>query len=193
MSMMAHPFTNLVPTSGSNATYTLSQFRAKGFERHSSVSRGRNIFQNRTTYTLLPRWTTAGRYRDTVGPRYSVAQILNANRYGPGALGTGSPPVITQEPQNQTVSVGSTATFSIQVNGSGLFYQWQRSNDGGSTWIPAGEQTPHPTPLPRPHRQIMVRFSGPWSRASGEVPGATLRRWRSGPHLRNRIGQQSSR
>ena len=120
----------------SNTTYTLSQFRAKGFERHSSVSRGRNIFQNRTTYTLLPRWTTAGRYGDTVGPRYSVAQILNANRYGPGTLGTGSPPVITQEPQIQTVSVGSTATFSIQVNGSGLFYQWQRSNDGGNTWIP---------------------------------------------------------
>ena len=122
---------------GSKTTYTLSQFRAKGFERHSSnVSRGRNIFQSLTTYTLLPRWTTAGRYGDTVGPRYSVAQILNTNRYGPGALGTGSPPVITQGPQNQTVSVGSTATFNIQVNGSGLFYQWQESNDSGSTWIP---------------------------------------------------------
>jgi len=118
-------------------TYTLSQMQAQGFEQHSyDISGDQNIFQNLTTYTLLPQWTTAGRYGDTVGPRYSVAQILNPNRYGPGALSTGSAPVITQQPQNQTVSVGSTATFSIQVNGSGLFYQWQRSNDGGNTWIP---------------------------------------------------------
>jgi len=70
-------------------TYTLSQFQAQGFEQHSyDISGDQNIFQNLTTYTLLPQWTTAGRYGDTVGPRYSVAQILNPNRYGPGALST---------------------------------------------------------------------------------------------------------
>ena len=122
---------------GTEEVYTLSQMQAQGFEQHSSVISGdSNIFSNLTTYTLLPQWTTAGRYGDTLGPRYSVAQIMNPNRYGPGALSTGSAPVITQEPQNQTVSVGSTATFSIQVNGSGLFYQWEVSNDGGSLWIP---------------------------------------------------------
>ena len=129
-----YEFNNYV---GTNEVYTLSQMQAQGFEQHSyDISGDTNIFQNLTTYALLPQWTTAGRYGDTLGPRYSVAQIMNPNRYGPGALSTGSAPVITQEPQNQTVSVGSTATFSIQVTGSGLLYQWQRSNDGGNTWIP---------------------------------------------------------
>ena len=87
--MMRRPFTNLVNTSARTEVYTLSQFQAQGFEQHSSVISGdSNIFSNLTTYTLLPQWTTAGRYGDTVGPRYSVAQIMNTSRYGPGALST---------------------------------------------------------------------------------------------------------
>jgi hypothetical protein len=87
-----------------------------------------------TTYALLPQWTTAGRYGDPVGPRYSVAQILNTSRYGPQAL-TGSSPSVTQQPQNQTVTAGSSATFSVQVTGgSNLIYQWMTSTNGGNTW-----------------------------------------------------------
>jgi len=45
-----------------------------------------------------------------------------------------SAPTIVTQPTNQTVSVGSVASFSVVANGGGLSYQWQRSNDGGSTW-----------------------------------------------------------
>ena len=69
------------------AQYSLSQFQAQGFEQHARVvSSDLGIFQDLTSYALLPQWTTAGRYGDPVGPRYPVAQIFNTNRYGPGAL-----------------------------------------------------------------------------------------------------------
>ncbi|MFI5459059.1 MAG: NosD domain-containing protein, partial [Isosphaerales bacterium] len=117
-------------------TYSLSQFQGQGFEQHAQVvSSDLSIFQDLTSYVLLTQWTTAGRYGDPVGPRYPVAQILNTSRYGPGSLSTGISPIITQQPQNQTVSAGGSATFSVQVNGSGLLYQWQSSSDGGNTWM----------------------------------------------------------
>jgi hypothetical protein len=43
-------------------------------------------------------------------------------------------PVITQEPQNQTVSVGSTATFSVTASGGNLSYQWSSAPSGSSTF-----------------------------------------------------------
>ena len=142
LSYMGYNVYDAAPTYGfglylSNPTqYTLSQFQAQGFEQHAQVvSSDLSIFQNLTSYALLPQWTTAGRYGDAVGPRYPIAQILNTSRYGPGALSTGSSPSITQQPQNQTVSAGGSATFSVQVNGSGLLYQWQSSSDGGNTWV----------------------------------------------------------
>jgi hypothetical protein len=43
--------------------------------------------------------------------------------------------VIAQPPQSVTVAAGQTATFAVAATGSGtLAYQWQRSNNAGSTW-----------------------------------------------------------
>jgi hypothetical protein len=115
--------------------YTLAQIQGQGFETHTSVSADSGIFQDMVSYTVLPQWQTSGRYGDTIGPRFAVSQILDPSRYGPGTLGTASAPLITQQPQDQTVAAGGAATFTLQVQGSSLFYQWQRSNDGGSSWI----------------------------------------------------------
>jgi streptogramin lyase len=44
-------------------------------------------------------------------------------------------PAITTQPSNQTVTAGQSATFSVVASGTlPLSYQWQRSNDGGTTW-----------------------------------------------------------
>jgi hypothetical protein len=121
---------------GNGTRFNLAQFRAQGFERHSRVVRSaRDIFQDRTSYQLKPQWQTAGRYGDPVGPRFPIAQIIDARRYGPRALRTGTSPSIIQQPRNQTVSVGETATFSVEVTGSGLCYQWQGSRTRGATWV----------------------------------------------------------
>jgi hypothetical protein len=132
------PLYNFGNYTSQQSTFNLAQFRARGFERHASVTAASNIFIDQTSYVLLPRWTTAGRYGDPVGPRFPIAQILNTSRYGPRALRTGTSPIITQQPQSQTVAVGETATFSVQVKGSGLCYQWQGSKNGGATWVNIG-------------------------------------------------------
>jgi len=43
-------------------------------------------------------------------------------------------PSITTQPQNASVAVGANATFTVVAAGTSPTYQWQRSNDGGSTW-----------------------------------------------------------
>jgi hypothetical protein len=124
---------------GYTAHHTILNFQQmgrQGFEQHSRVVRGASvIFQDLTSYQLRPPWRTAGRDRDPVGPRFPIAGILDTGRYGPRAFLTGSRPIINQQPHSQKAAVGERATFSVQVNGSGPLYQWQRSNDGGKTWI----------------------------------------------------------
>jgi hypothetical protein len=46
------------------------------------------------------------------------------------------PPQITQQPQSVSVDSGSNATFSVIAIGPAPFaYEWQRSNDGGATFL----------------------------------------------------------
>ena len=48
---------------------------------------------------------------------------------------TATTPTITTQPENKTVSVGETATFTMTANGEPApSYQWQMSKDSGSGW-----------------------------------------------------------
>ncbi len=50
-------------------------------------------------------------------------------RYSTGGGGGNTGPEITQHPANQSVTVGETATFTVQATGSAtLTYQWQKNN-----------------------------------------------------------------
>ena len=63
-------------------------------------------------------------------------------------------PSIISHPQNTTVAVGTTATFTISAEaadadeGGVLSYQWQLSTDGGSSWkeIPEATESRYTTP-----------------------------------------------
>ena len=44
-------------------------------------------------------------------------------------------PSITTQPDNATVKVGETATFTIAVNGTDLTYQWQIDRNDGNGWV----------------------------------------------------------
>ncbi len=90
--------------------YTLAQIQALSLETHSIVDTAANIFVNQTAYVLKGIYPTAGRFGDMVGPRYSVASILDTTRYGPAAMvpgvstATGGPPSrqFTSSPAQQT-------------------------------------------------------------------------------------------
>ncbi len=74
------------------SSFTLAQFRAQGLEINSSVAPATDIFVDQVSYLLKPAFVSAGRYGDMVGPRYPVASILDAARYGPAAMGSPPPP-----------------------------------------------------------------------------------------------------
>src|SRR5208282_5118895 len=49
---------------------------------------------------------------------------------------TSSSPVISQQPQSATVSIGSTATFNVVALGDNLSYQWWSQPPGASSFSP---------------------------------------------------------
>ena len=53
-----------------------------------------------------------------------------------------SAPTIGTQPENQTVTAGNTATFTVDANGENLSYQWQqKTTDSGSGWTNVGSAT----------------------------------------------------
>lgn len=51
-------------------------------------------------------------------------------------------PTITTPPTNQSVTVGQTASFTVEANGDSLSYQWQqKTTDSGSDWTNVGSAT----------------------------------------------------
>ena len=68
----------------------------------------------------------------TTSYTYSVSAYDAAGNYSPvsatATVVTQTPPTITAQPANQSVSVGQTATFNITASGGApLSYQWQRN------------------------------------------------------------------
>lgn len=50
------------------------------------------------------------------------------------AVSPGTAPIINQQPANQSVLQGESASFSVMASGARLSYQWQRSAPGASTF-----------------------------------------------------------
>jgi hypothetical protein len=63
-----------------------------------------------------------------------------------GSSGSSTPPAITTQPANQTVTVGQTATFSVSAAGTApLSYQWQKNGTNISGASSASYTTPATT------------------------------------------------
>ncbi|MCD4791480.1 MAG: hypothetical protein K8R37_15910, partial [Bacteroidales bacterium] len=57
------------------------------------------------------------------------------DNYVNGNVTVYQPPLITGNPSNQTAPEGTGTSFSVSATGTGLSYQWQESDNNGSTWI----------------------------------------------------------
>jgi alpha-tubulin suppressor-like RCC1 family protein len=58
-------------------------------------------------------------------------------------LWVGAPPAITEQPENQSVTAGTSTSFSIRATSSALAYQWQSSSDDGATWSDLSNTAPY--------------------------------------------------
>jgi subtilisin-like proprotein convertase family protein len=76
---------------------------------------------------------------------YNASNVLQTTRRNiVDIIPVCTPPVITTEPQNDSLCNNQTAIFSVVVNGFGLTYQWELSTDNGATWNPInGATTPN--------------------------------------------------
>lgn len=78
-----------------------------------------------------------------------VWDVLATNSAGvaisqPAIVTVTGPPVITAQPTAQTTVRGSSATFTIAVDGYPTpHYQWQSSNDSGTTWSDLADDSTH--------------------------------------------------
>jgi dienelactone hydrolase len=80
---------------------SLAQMQSTGLEKNSYVVPSvKDIFEDEKSYQLLPKWKTAGRYKDAVGPEDS-ALVLDLSRYGPLA----SPPAKSPSRQDENSSI----------------------------------------------------------------------------------------
>lgn len=69
---------------------------------------------------------------DFIGTVVSDAEMLRLHNSLTGSdafalISLPAPPTITTQPTDQTVTVGSAATFTVVATGTGLTYQWQRN------------------------------------------------------------------
>src|SRR5258706_878949 len=72
-----------------------------------------------------------------------LLHVVAANSCGSSALATASVSVtagttIQQQPQNATITSGSTTTLHVAATGTGLSYQWYRGNSGDQSNAVAG-------------------------------------------------------
>lgn len=96
------------------------------------------------------RWNVLGTYDMAEGAgsgvtlhtdgttRWVIADAARFERLGPPSNAGGTPPVITGQPSDSTVDLGSTATFTVSASGPGaLTYQWRKNGvpipGGGSS------------------------------------------------------------
>ena len=74
------------------------------------------------------------------GTIVNTGGTLNGEPGGTGKIET--TPTIDTQPENQTVTAGNTATFTVDANGENLSYQWQqKTTDSGSDWTNVGSAT----------------------------------------------------
>src|ERR1700759_4107651 len=70
----------------------------------------------------------------------------SGNSLSPGVAADDPPPVITSQPQDQTLNAGTSATFTVSATGTEPFtYQWSRTGTAIDGAEPASYTTPATT------------------------------------------------
>ncbi len=108
---------------------------------YANISNG-GIYSNATTATLNISSTTG-----LSGYLYRAIAVNGCGSSSPSAGAsityTAQPAVSVNPPATTTVCAGSNTTITVTATGAGIAYQWQVSNNGGSTWSNLANTAPY--------------------------------------------------
>lgn len=115
--------TNQVVKVGSNVVFTVAATGSTPRTYQWRFNGGNISGATASSYTRSNAQTTnAGTYSVVVSNLMGAVASANAS------LTVNAPPAITNQPQNQSIAVGATATFSVGVSGTApLAYQWRQN------------------------------------------------------------------
>jgi hypothetical protein len=131
---------NRTASVGQTAQFTVAATGAQTFQWQISTNNGSswsNVTTAHGTGGTTAAFTTVATTTAMSGNFYRVLATNSAGSATSNSamLTVTSPPAITSQPINRTVTTNQTAQFSVVATGSPtLTYQWEISTNGGSTW-----------------------------------------------------------
>jgi len=127
---------------GHNATFNVLASGGSLAYRWEQSSDGGANWVDAGSDTASLTVVTASSAMNGLRVRVIVSNALGSVTSNAAVLTVNSPPQITVQPVSVSVTAGQQTTFSAAAAGTAsLAYQWQRSNDGGTTFVPIGGAT----------------------------------------------------
>jgi hypothetical protein len=131
---------NLTVTAGQTATFAIVASGTAPLSYQWQRSNDNGTTWNTVSGASSASYTTAVCGTSDNGARFrcvatNAAGNATSNAAALTVTSAVTAPSITAQPASQTVTAGQTATFAVAASGAApLGYQWQRSNDNGTTW-----------------------------------------------------------
>jgi hypothetical protein len=163
--------TNQTVTAGQTATFTAAatgsptptvqwQVSTDGGVTFSNISGATSTTLSLTTALSQNGYRYRAVFTNAAGTATTTAATLSVN--------SSTPPTITTQPTNQTVTAGQTATFTAAATGSPTpTVQWQVSTDGGATFNNVSGATSTTLSLTTALSQNGYRYRAVFTNAAG--------------------------
>ena len=118
---------------GATVKFTVKASNATGYQWYfrKSASDSWSKCSNASSSSLS---VEALSYRSGYQYRCKVSNDVGSVYSNAATLTVMNPPSVTTQPQNKTVSVGASASFTVKASGSSLSYQWQFRKSASDSW-----------------------------------------------------------
>ncbi|MCC8103888.1 MAG: leucine-rich repeat protein, partial [Clostridiales bacterium] len=125
------------------AEISSSELAAKETAQITATSTGGTEFSYESSDTSVAKVSDSGLVTGvSEGTAVITVTALETTNYSSGSTtltvtvtgGSAEAVMIVSQPEDYTGEVGTTASFTIEATGEGISYQWQYSDDGGTTW-----------------------------------------------------------
>ncbi len=134
LSIASHP-RNVTVAAGSNATFTVETTGLELYYQWQYRKKGQTAWNNWGTRTAASTTATANATWDGMQVRCVVTDDADNTVYSnPATITIASGITVTQQPKNQSISLGKSVTLSVKATGDSLQYQWYYKKKGQSSF-----------------------------------------------------------